>query len=416
MKKSRLTIDNRINIQAGLEKGMSLSRMVDLVKKNRTTLYRELHCYSIEKHNGKTGCLFCENRQYCEDNGVYIGVRTGINCKEFKKKQCMKLKKFPYVCNGCMHKESCPYDKKYYDCAKAHTMSLKNRILTRKGRRIAQKTIIEINKIVTPLIQKGQSIHHIFITSNKLSTLCCERTIRRLIYDGYLDVKASDLRRYSRFRHIENQYKEKKNKIANIERLSERTYSDFQSFTKSNPTLSIVQLDSVVGKTSDKRAILTITFPNERFQFGRLIYKNNPNSVNRAFNHLFKVLGPEKFKEVFAINLADNGIEFIKFHIFEKKNVRVYYTNPYRSTDKAVCERNHEFIRYVIPKGISLDNLTQRKLNLLFSHINSYVRKSNQNKTPFELIEKRLGSEFLRIIGIRRVHPKNILLKPELLY
>ena len=95
MKKSRLTIDNRINIQAGLEKGMSLSRMVDLVKKNRTTLYRELHCYSIEKQNGKTGCLFCKNRQSCEDNGVYIGMRTGINCKEFIKKQCLKLKKIP---------------------------------------------------------------------------------------------------------------------------------------------------------------------------------------------------------------------------------------------------------------------------------------------------------------------------------
>ena len=127
------------------------------------------------------------------------------------------------------------------------------------------------------------------------------------------------------------------------------------------------------------------------------------------------MLGPDKTKEIFAVNLADNGREFVKLHMLECHDVRVYFTNPYRSTDKAACERNHEFIRYVIPKGISLDNLTQRKLNMLFSHINSYVRESNENKTPFELIEKRFGSEFLKLIGIRKVHPKNILLKPELL-
>ena len=136
----------------------------------------------------------------------------------------------------------------------------------------------------------------------------------------------------------------------------------------------------------------------------------------RIFNHIFKILGQEKAKEIFAVNLADNGMEFLKFHMLEKQGVRVYFTNPYRSTDKAECERNHEFIRYIIPKGISIDNLTQRKLNLLFSHINSYVRASNENKTPFELIEKRFGPEFLRAIGIRRINPKNVLLKPELLY
>ncbi len=416
MEKPRITIDNRINIQAALEKGVSLNEMTNLIKKNRTTIYRELHNYSIIKSTGKRGCLFCKKRQFCEENGVYIGLRTGIDCKDFKKKICPRLRKYPYVCNGCMHNKTCPYDRKYYDCSKAHTMSLRNRILTRRKKRIPENSIQEINKIVSPLVQKGQSIHHIFVTSDKLKTICCERTIRRLIYDGYLEIKATDLRRFARYRHIQNQYKlEKKNRIANIERLFERTYSDFKKYTKANPDLSVVQFDSVIGKSTDKRAILTITFPKERFQFGRLIYKNNPNSVNRVMRYLHKITGPEKFKEMFAINLADNGVEFLKFHMIENKDVRVYFTNPYRSTDKAVCERNHEFIRYIIPKGISLDNLTQRKLDLMFSHINSYVRASNQNKTPFELIEKRFGSEFLRAIGIRRIHAKNILLKPELL-
>ena len=123
-------------------------------------------------------------------------------------------------------------------------------------------------------------------------------------------------------------------------------------------------------------------------------------------NYLFTLFGYEKAKNIFTINLADNGIEFSYFHKLEQYDVRVYFTNPYKSTDNSVCERNHEFIRYIIPKGKTLDNLTQDDVNLMFSHINSYVRKSNQNKTPYELIIERFGPEFVEMIGIKHVSPK----------
>lgn len=92
-----------------------------------------------------------------------------------------------------------------------------------------------------------------------------------------------------------------------------------------------------------------------------------------------------------------------------------YFTNPYRSTDKAACERNHEFLRYIIPKGNALDDLTQDDVNLMFSHINSYVRKSNQNKTPYELIVERFGPEFVELIGIKHIDANDVVLKPKLL-
>ena len=51
------------------------------------------------------------------------------------------------------------------------------------------------------------------------------------------------------------------------------------------------------------------------------------------------------------INLSDNGPELARFHEIEEWGAKEFFANPYRSTDKASCERNHEFIRYVIPKG-----------------------------------------------------------------
>ena len=93
----------------------------------------------------------------------------------------------------------------------------------------------------------------------------------------------------------------------------------------------------------------------------------------------------------------------------------MFFANPYRSTDKASCERNHEFIRYVIPKGRSLDGLTKAKVETLFPRINSYVRGSNENRTPYELMLARFGEGFMEAIGVKRIPGKDVLLKPSLL-
>lgn len=412
--KTRLTIDDRINLQAAIAKKHSMIRICKILKKNRSTIYRELTKYSYVRSISKT-CSHCSKMIFCRENGIVI-PKCMKECPDYQGIKCHKLQSFPYVCNGCMNTFRCRNDKYYYDCLKAEAMSLKNRVATRKRKLLSQSEISFINRIVTPLIKdKGQSIHHVYVTNPRLQSICSERTIRRLIYDRYLDVKAHDLPRYVRLDHTPRYSYVRANKLLNVERMYQRTYADFQSYVKKNPDLSVVQFDSVIGKLDDWQAILTITFPKERFQFGRLIKKGSPESVQAVMRWLFTLIGYEKAKEVFQINLADNGIEFSHFHDLEKYDVRVYFTNPYRSTDKASCERNHEFIRYIIPKGKTLNNLTQDQVNLMFSHINAYVRESNQNKTPYDLITERFGPEFVQLIGIKRINPNDVVLKPKLL-
>lgn len=413
-KKARLTIDDRINLQAAIAKGTSLKDVCKLLKKNRTTIFRELKNYCYIKSTAKS-CGHCSKIQFCRENGIVFPKHFKA-CPNYEELKCFRLKKYPYVCNNCHLKGTCRNDKHYYDCSKAETMSLNNRVSTRKRKLISQEKIQIINKIVTPLIKdKGQSLHHVYVTNPLLHDICSERTIRRLIYDRYLDVKSHDLPRFVRFEHKQQYLIVRENKIANIERMFQRTFTDFLKFTKRNPELSIVQYDSVIGQVDDKRAILTITFPKERFQFGRIIHKGDPVFVIQTMHWLFKLIGYDKTRKIFAINLADNGSEFSSFHRLEQYDVRVYFTNPYRSTDKAACERNHEFIRYIIPKGKTLDELTQDDVDLMFSHINSYIRESNQNKTPYELIIERFGPEFVELIGIKRIDPQDVILKPKLL-
>lgn len=53
-----------------------------------------------------------------------------------------------------------------------------------------------------------------------------------------------------------------------------------------------------------------------------------------------------------------------------------------RSDEKGSCERNHQLLRYIFPKGTPFDDLTQENLDLIASHINSLKRKSTDFSTP----------------------------------
>ena len=61
------------------------------------------------------------------------------------------------------------------------------------------------------------------------------------------------------------------------------------------------------------------------------------------------------------------------------------------------------------------DGLTQAKVELLFSYINSYVRGSNENRTPYDLMAARFGEGFMEAIGVKRLPAKDPLLTPSLL-
>ena len=115
--------------------------------------------------------------------------------------------------------------------------------------------------------------------------------------------------------------------------------------------------------------------------------------------------------------LSDNGTEFFDYWKVEGAMkalgvvARTFYARPMRSDDKAEAERNHEIVRYVFPKGKSLDGLTQADLDEAFSNINSYTRLSKGDKTPFELAEARFGRGFCDALNIRKVDKKNLTIK-----
>ena len=404
--KKRIGHDDRINLQAAIAKGLTLAQTAKLLCKSRSTVYREILNNCTRKDCRHT-CSHCRKSCPRERRPQIQGNR----CPLFEASECERWKTWPYCCNGCPESRYCTDRKRYYDCVDANSLSIGKRHEPRNYKGISDADVAAMDRIVSEGVLKGQSLHHIWESDAELRGICCERTVRRYVYAGYLSVKAHQLPRYVRYSH---RYDYSERKPVNVERMLGRTYSDYRKWVEAHPDANLWQYDSVEGKATDRKAILTIAYPEFRFQFGYLMPKGNAAAVLRRLNGLRKLLGAD-YAAAFGCNLSDNGCEFARFHEIEEWGVKAFFTNPYRSTDKASCERNHEFIRYVIPKGRSLDGLTQAKVELLFSHINSYVRGSNENRTPYELMLARFGEGFMEAIGVKRIPAKDVLLKPSLL-
>lgn len=82
-------------------------------------------------------------------------------------------------------------------------------------------------------------------------------------------------------------------------------------------------------------------------------------------------------------------------------------------------ERNHEFIRQILPKGSSFELLTQQQVGLVLSHINSYARPSLGDRSPFQVFAFLHGRDtldkLLRLVCQTQIDPEKIVLKPSLL-
>ncbi len=93
---------------------------------------------------------------------------------------------------------------------------------------------------------------------------------------------------------------------------------------------------------------------------------------------------------------------------------KVFYCHPYASREKGHYEKNHEYIRYILPKGTSFDFLTQDMCDLMMSHINSTKRPS-VNGSPYDFMALAYGTEILDLMKIKKIDSNMVILLPRLL-
>lgn len=414
---AHLTESHRIKIEHYLNENYSYRKIAELLNVNVSTISREvkrnIRTYSISNHMVVVECIHKDNCERLKRSSK--SKMCSINCPDYELRKCDRFstKNAKPVCNSCPNNAKCKLARKKY-IANVANNKYELRILLRPKIRITQEQFDFINKLFSEKMTKGQSISVIY-QNHKDEIMISENTVRNYLKRGLLKSNQLDMIR-PRFTANKSV---KRRVIKNVDLLNGRTYEDYINYTKEKDIL-IVQLDTVVGKLVDNKKILTIHWPSFHFQIGILLEKLSPSFVNNALMELKNKLGLETYKILFQVILTDNGIEFSLLDEIENDEngeliTKVFFCDPYKSSQKGACERNHEFIRYVLPKGVSFDNLNQKDVDLIFSHINSTPRNSLGFKTPFELFKTVFGIEVLRILNINEINKDDVHLKPELI-
>jgi len=337
-----LTLDDRITIQTMLNERSTLSRIATALNKNPNTISREIRNRLIflkvggyyHPYNGCEYRFKCEKAEICKTCLSHKKHKKCRNCKlcntvcpDFKKAGCVKLLKAPYVCNGCATRSTCTLEKRVYRADVAHNEYHTVLSELRSGTSYTEEELNDLDKIITPLIQKKQSPHHICVT-NADSIMVSERTIYRLIDSQLISAKNIDLPRKVRYKARKKRIEMKVDKGCRIG----RNMQDFTSFVEEHPDYPIVQLDSVEGKKSGK-VLLTIHFVKSELMLVFLRDRNDSRSVIEVFEYLYLTLGTDTFKKMFKVCLADNGSEFsnpkaIEFDSNDNRRTHVFYCNP----------------------------------------------------------------------------------------
>lgn len=81
---------------------------------------------------------------------------------------------------------------------------------------------------------------------------------------------------------------------------------------------------------------------------------------------------------------------------------KIFYCNPRASYQKEMLEKNHEFIRYVLPKGTSFDKLLQTDIDLIINHINSLSRESLNWFTPIDVAKFTLDKNVIKKLNLKK--------------
>ena len=147
------------------------------------------------------------------------------------------------------------------------------------------------------------------------------------------------------------------------------------------------ETDNMEGVKTDNK-VLSVT--SERMT--RVLLLNllkNRKSKTKA-NFVIKRLNsfPDKLKLSLT---ADNGPENTNHKLITRKtNINVYFCHPYHSWEKGTVENRIKKIRRILPKGQSLDNVSDLKIQQIENWINNIPMKVLDYKTPNEKMQEVL--------------------------
>ena len=217
---------------------------------------------------------------------------------------------------------------------------------------------------------------------NLFEVSVCTKTIYNYIAMGLLKVKNIDLRQKVRRR----KRKEKKNHDDG--RMLGESIDCRDPLVDERSTFGNWELDTIVGKKGTDTVLLAADERKARKKHLVKIRAKSAEAIAEGMERLRELYGAQ-FSEVFRTVTCDNGSKFA--HLQEAvPEAKVYYAHPYAPWERGTNEKQNALVRYFIPKGMDMTNLSEEEVQRVEDWINMLPRKILGYETPQERFDAAL--------------------------
>lgn len=425
-KGAHLNIDDRYRIEDMIKCGFSFREIARRLNVSPTTVSSEVRRNRIRKlppHMTFEGSRRCVHYRLCSRRGVCGSCRTPerpckdcrdedcySKCPVFATRRCPHLDRPPYVCNFCHRRQICDLGKAFYSAPKAQQRHDQRASCTHAGITCKPAQLKEMVEKVRSLLSQGHSLEAIWAVHGEEFPVSV-RTFYTYMDKGVMGLANIELPKKVR-------YRQRRRKGGPRMELVGRTYADWQALPEIEQVLT-VQMDCIEGVRTDRKAVLSLHFPRLLFQLYILLEAKTQECVIAAIDWLEERL-EGSFADVFGVLLADRGSEFLDFEGIEgsidglRRRCRIFYCDPMKPSQKGAAEKNHVEYRKIVPKGTSIDGLTQSDISLVCSHVNSYPRAA-RGQAPIKLAKAALPACLLESLGVEEIAPDEVVMTPELI-
>ena len=406
-----LTFEERCKIEEYINKGFRKYQIANELNKSQSTILREIRNNRVLKPRK----IFNENPFNCihlKDCKVCTG-----KCRYYETEKCNRRDKFIGACNNCPDIKKCKLDQYFYKAKFAHEKYRETLVDARQGVNLNTSELFEIAHIICPLIDKGQSLYTILNNHPeiKLSVKTLYNYIEMGLFKDWGITNLSLKRKVKR--KIRSKKLKKRNEPANY---TGRKYEDYLQFKEENPDVPTTEMDTVFNNQAGPY-IQTFIFENTSLMIGILHTEKTADSMSKALDLIQDKLSDEEYQKIFSLLLTDRGTEFSKPIQFEVNidtgeiRSKIFYCDAQMPSQKPHVENNHNLVREILPNGQNWTSLTQEKVELIFSHINSTPRKSLGGKTPYEVFSFLYGENILKKLNIQKIAKDEVNTTPRLL-
>lgn len=434
-KRKHMDKDSRVAIEEGVYNGDSCRSIAKAAGVSPSTVTREIRnnrtIRERPRRDGAKLAVRCERYRSCEHVGrACEGCKTAYvrcrdcrthscidTCPDFAPRMCPATERWPHVCpRPCPKSRHCTYPKVRYRAEEAqasHRLRLKS---SREGVDLTEEQLAAVNGVVAPLVRRGHSFEAICAEHPELGV--CARTLYNYQAAGILETSDIELPRKARVRPR----KRKKEKGRPRVDRTGREHSDFLALPDDERARA-VQGDSVEGRAGNRRDVLSLHLVARKFQLYLLKDHGDPAATVHAIDRVERAMGSRgRFAAAFGTLLLDRGVEFDDFGGIEdsclepgERRCRVFYCDAQESNQKSQCERNHEQLRRILPKGrTDMDMLSDADVAACCSHVNSYPLGSLGGVSPIDNLGALVPPEALAALGVRRLDPDEVVLRPSL--